>query len=56
MLDSIYHMTLKMHRNHISHVKTLRFCHVYITYYRRHLYVNHLWFMNFNTWGYITPR
>ena len=28
MLDSIYHMTLKLLKNHISGVKTSRFCHL----------------------------
>ena len=28
MLDSIYHMTLKLIKNHISGVKTPRFCHL----------------------------
>ena len=28
MLDSIYHMTLKLVKNHIIGVKTLRFCHL----------------------------
>ena len=27
MLDSIYHITLKIHNNHIFGVKTSRFCH-----------------------------
>ena len=27
MLDSIYHMTLKLHRNLISAVRTLQCCH-----------------------------
>ena len=53
MLVSVHHMTLKILQNHVFHVKTLRFYHVYIMYYRRHLYVNH---MNFNTQCYITPR
>ena len=28
MLDSIYHMTLKLLKNHILGVKTSRFCHL----------------------------
>ena len=28
MLDSIYHMTLKLLKNHIFGVKTSRFCHL----------------------------
>ena len=28
MLDSIYHMTLKLLKNHIFGVKTSRFCHI----------------------------
>ena len=28
MLDSIYHMTLKLNKNHIYGVKTSRFCHL----------------------------
>ena len=28
MLDSIYHMTLRLFLNHIFGVKTLRFCHM----------------------------
>ena len=28
MLDSIYHMTLKLLKNHIFSVKTSRFCHL----------------------------
>ena len=28
MLDSVYHMTLKLHKNHIFCVKTSRFCHI----------------------------
>ena len=28
MLDSIYHMTLKLVKNHISSMKTSRFCHL----------------------------
>ena len=28
MLDSIYHMTLKLFSNHIFGVKTLGFCHI----------------------------
>ena len=28
MLDSIYHMTLKLIENHILGVKTLIFCHI----------------------------
>ena len=29
MLDSIYHMTLKLFRNHIFGVKTVGFCHMH---------------------------
>ena len=29
MLDSIYHMTIKLFRNYDFCVKTLRFCHIY---------------------------
>ena len=28
ILDSIHHMTLKLHKNHIFGVKTSRICHV----------------------------
>ena len=28
MLDSIYHMTLKLLKNHIFDVKTSSFCHI----------------------------
>ena len=29
MLDSIYHMTLKVDRNGVFGVQSLRFCHIY---------------------------
>ena len=28
MLDSVYHLTLKLFQNHFFGVKTLRFCHM----------------------------
>ena len=31
MLDSVYHMTLKLLKNHIFGVKMSRFCHFYST-------------------------
>ena len=44
MLDSIYHMTLKILDNHIFGVKTLKFCHTQRhngRHYETYLSVNH---------------
>ena len=60
MLDSIYHMTLKLLKNHIFGVNSLRFSHLLrITVTVRSLHiitksVNHQWFINFNTYGLIS--
>ena len=47
MLNSIYHMTIKLLLNRVLLKKMLMFCHIYIKL---------LWFVNFNVWRYITPR
>ena len=59
MLDSIYHMTLKILKNCIFGEKT-RFLLFYATLNGRHNVskksVNLLWFVHFFAWRYITPR
>ena len=59
MLDSIYHTTLKLLKNHIFGRKTSGFCHLLSNVIMdvitlRYLSVNHLWFIDFNAWWYIT--
>ena len=41
MLDSFYHITLKLLKNHIFGVKTSRFCHLYGHHYVSRKSVNH---------------
>ena len=58
MLDSIYHMTLKLLKNHIFGVIIL--CHVLRYVIIKSLHndtksVIHSWFINFIAWRYITP-
>ena len=54
MLDSIYHMTLKLFCQHIFGMKTLTSCQ-YTGYCYEHYFImlpksiNHQWFINFNT-------
>ena len=58
MLDSIYHMTLKLLINHFFSVKTSRFCHFYSTLYWMSIHYalicNHKWFIDFIAWRYFT--
>ena len=50
MLDSIYHMALKLLWIHIFGVKTLGFCHM-------HDFESVIsWFIDFNAWSYFIPR
>ena len=56
MLDSIYHMTLKILKNHIFQVKT-SFMHCYNGCHNvSRKSVNHSWFIDFIARRYITPR
>ena len=55
MLESIDHMTLRLHLNLISAIKTLSFCHfvrnvVMDVIMFTDKYVNHEWFINFIAW------
>ena len=57
MVDSIYHMTLKLLKNHIFGMILASF----MQHYNRplnvmHLSVNHLWFIDFIAWHYFTPK
>ena len=61
MLDTFYHMTLKLLKNHFFGLKTSRLCHLLcnvimdvITLFTKS--VNHEWFINFIAWHYITQR
>ena len=61
MLDSIYHMTLKLLKTHILGVKTFRFCHTLCTIIMEVIMlitksVNHQWFIYFIARHYITDR
>ena len=60
MLDPFYHMRLKLLWNRVFGVYMLRFCQIYVILLWTSLhnvakYVNHLWFIDFNTWCYINP-
>ena len=59
MLDSIYNMMMKKFCNIVLGVKTPTFGIHMRRCYGRHFImlpksVNHLWFINYNTWHYIT--
>ena len=61
MLDSIYHMTLRILWNLISAIKNViilslctQRCYGRLNFSRKS--VKHLWFINFIAWHYITPR
>ena len=61
MLDSIYHMALKVLRNSILGDKTENFAIFYamLKWMSLHNFtksVNHKWFIDFIAWRYITPR
>ena len=61
MLDSVYHMTLKILKNCIFGVKRSRFFLILSKRYNGRHYVsrksvNHWWFIDFIAWRYITPR
>ena len=61
MLDSIYHMTLQLLKNHFFGVKTSLFCHLLRNVIMDAITlgcksVNHYWFIDFIAWHYTTPR
>ena len=53
MLDSIYHKTLKLIKNHIFGVKNARFCHLFrniimeVIFSPKICNLNHEWFIDF---------
>ena len=61
MLDSIYHMRIKLFCHRVFRVKTSGFCQIYatllLTSFHNITKVSKLpVFFDFNTWRYITPR
>ena len=61
MLDSIYHVTLKLLLNHLFCMKNAKILSHTQRYNGRYYIalaksVNHLCFIDFNAWPYITPR
>ena len=54
MLDSFYHMTLRLLKIRIFGVKTSRF-YPSLTQYYVNKSVNQWWFTDFIAWCYITP-
>ena len=60
MLDSIYHATLKLIKNHVFGIKTSRFCFLFTQRYNGRPYVTlrNLWFYCLalyhpQTWGHV---
>ena len=58
MLDSIYHMTLKLYKIAFFYVKRLRVCHIYATLLRKsiHNLTKICKPIDFNVWRYFNPR
>ena len=62
MLDSIYHIALKLLKNHIFGVKTSRFMLSFMQLYNRCHYIallnllNHWLFIDFIAWHFVTLR
>ena len=61
MLDSIYHMTLKILKNLHFWCENVKIFPYFRQHYNGHHYVsrkivNHLWFIDFIAWCYVSPR